>query len=124
MVCVATLSGLHRPVIRFGVNQCEKCGEALGDPKVLARATDAATSHMAAQSIISSGRQNTLKAKVLKALLKNDGMTSGEIADSLGLAHEQIWRRVSDLKNDGVIRPDGMRMWRGSGKMQEVWWLV
>lgn len=93
------------------------------DPKKLARTTDAITSHLAARDIVLSGTMTSLKEKVIYALTQNDGQTSGEIADFLGLAHERIWRRVSDLKNEGRIRPDGTRVWQGSGKSQEVWWL-
>ena len=85
----------------------------------LARNTDARTSHAAAARMAGSLRQGSLKALAYGALFEHGPLTSGEIADSVAMQHEKIWRRVSDLKNDGIIYPDGERMWHGTA--QQVW---
>lgn len=124
-----TFSGVH--VLRewiTGIVLCRYCGAMARDVEAeeqaikLARTTDAATSHAAAKKMAGSYRQTSLKSSILTALRAQDGQTSGEIADSLGLRHDQIWRRVSDLKNDGAIIADGERVWHG--RAQQVWWLA
>lgn len=87
----------------------------------LARRTDPSTSKQAASMVVSNGRQQSLKQLVMEALADRDGMTSGEIADHLGLSHDKVWRRVSDLKNDRSIYSEGTRTWHG--RSQQVWWL-
>lgn len=90
----------------------------------LARRGDPVTSRAAASDMDGSARQHSLKERALAALQQRDGMTAGEIADYLGLRHDQVWRRISELKNDGKIVAGGARVWAGTGKAQEVWWLA
>jgi len=98
---------------------CRACGESYIS---LARSSDPETSKAAGSQMQGSLRQSSLKAQIMRALGERDGQTSGEIADALGLSHDKVWRRVSDLKNDGKIAPDGSRVWHG--RAQQVWWIV
>lgn len=113
-------SRVHIFVSRSGVLRCRWCGMRQDVP--LARANDPETSHEAAALMADSDTQRGLKATVMAALRVRDGQTAGEIADAAGEPHERIWRRVSDLKNDGRIRPEGTRQW--NGRSQQVWWIV
>jgi len=88
----------------------------------LARNSDPETSHAAAAVMAGSRTQRGLKALIVRALTERDGMTSGEIADHVGEPHERIWRRVSDVKGDGLIYADGTRVWHG--RSQQVWRLA
>lgn len=56
-------------------------------------------------------------------LQQQDGQTYSEIAAMAGLRPDQIWRRMSDLKNWGLVHADGERMGH-DGKMQQIWWLI
>ncbi len=116
--CAKSLSGVHIPSRYFPKN-CGTCGEPLTS---LARSADPETSKAAGSLMQGSLRQSSLKAQIMRALGERDGQTSGEIADALGLSHDKVWRRVSDLKNDGKIAPDGSRVWHG--RAQQVWWIV
>ena len=102
--------------------QDAKRAEIAQEARVLARSTDASTSHAAAEAMAGSETQRGLKALVLKALSERDGMTSGEISDAVGEEHQRIWRRVSDAKNEGLIVAKGERQWHG--RAQQVWWLA
>ena len=83
----------------------------------LARTTDPVTSHEAAQAI--NGRRASLKAQCLGCILASPGLTAGEIGEATGLGHQRVWRRISDLKNDGLIEPGPPRMWHG--RRQLTW---
>ena len=101
--------------------QDAKRAEIAREALALARTTDASTSHAAAEAMAGSETQRGLKALIVRALMDHDGMTSGEIADAAGEEHQRIWRRVSDLKNEGAIVAKGERQWHG--RAQQVWWL-
>lgn len=90
----------------------------------LARRGDPQTSYVAAKQAEGSKHHESIRERILRALDDRDGQTAGEIADYLGLRHEQVWRRVSDLKTDGLIAPRGTRHWQGSGKAQDIMWIV
>lgn len=86
----------------------------------LARRTDPTTSHEAGRIIDESGRRETLKAICLRAIELFPGSTAGQVGELTGLGHEKVWRRISDLKNDGLIVADGTEAWHG--RAQSKWW--
>ena len=92
----------------------------------IARATDPVTSHLGAQEVTESGRRRSLKDKCFEVLgwaaRTGDGLTYGQVAYAAGITPPQAWRRLSDLKNDGVIEQRGMRMWEGN--QQGVWFVI
>lgn len=87
-----------------------------------ARSTDPDTSHEAARAITTSDRRASLKRQCLAYITAHPGRTAGEIGEGTGLGHDRVWRRISDLKNEGLVQPGRPRRWHG--KAQETWWPV
>ena len=85
------------------------------------RNTDPVTSVIAARKITRSGRRQTLCDICFDCLSENPGLTAGEVGDKTGLGHLRVWRRLSDLKNQGWIKQGEPKKWEGS--MQVTWWL-
>ncbi len=80
-----------------------------------ARKDDPVTSHLAVEAITASGRRSSLKKRCFQAIKDNPhGLTPGEVSEALGLPHEKVWRRTSELVKDGQVFRDGVRKWRGS----------
>ena len=95
---------------------------AAGMIRHAARAMDPWTSHDAADEITGSGKRQTLMEICLDHVGMFPGMTAGEIGEATGLGHERVWRRLSDLKNKGLIQQGPARKWHG--KSQMTWHLV
>lgn len=87
-----------------------------------ARDSDIDTSYWAAESAEEMARVH--KAIVLEALKKYGPMTSQEITYVTDLDHAQTWRRVSDLKNAGLIVDTGERRLNSSKRKAAVWQAV
>lgn len=88
-----------------------------------ARSTDPGTSHQAADEITASGRRQTLAEQCLEVVrTQPPGLTAGEIGEVSGLGHDRVWRRLSDLKNQGKIEAGEPRRWHG--KAQVTWYPV
>jgi predicted HTH transcriptional regulator len=83
------------------------------------RRNDMNTSWLAAASIESLAQQH--KAIVYRAIKRNGPMTSEEVADCCDLTFSQVWRRVSDLKRDGLIEDSGERRLNSSGRKAAGW---
>ena len=86
----------------------------------IARTTDPDTSHEAAEILNESGVRTTLMEQCLEFVQRFPGHTSGEIGDRTGLGHDRVWRRLSDLKNRGMIVQGPPRQWHGRA---QVTWL-
>lgn len=82
--------------------------ERLGLP--LARATDPETSHDAARRVV--GRES-LKVQALAYVRSHPGHCAGEIGDATGLGYQRVWRRLSELKREGLIFEGQAVEWRG-----------
>lgn len=92
-----------------------------------ARSADPATSHAAAASVQSFGKQH--HAVITFALLHNGPSTLYELARHTGLQHIQIGRRMSELEQLGRVRPlvmNGERVTRrgDTGRQCTVWALA
>jgi hypothetical protein len=73
---------------------------------VLARVSDPLTSKVAAMAV--AYRTGTQKARLLEAYrLEPEGLTDDEAGIRVGLPH--AWKRCSDLRNDGMIEPVGVK---------------
>lgn len=95
----------------------------LDEAETLSRRTNAATSHEAAHQLVRSGQQDSLCVLIFSAIYARGqfGGTSGEIADELGLPHEKVWRRCSDLEKFGKVRRNGAtRKYVGTNRHQKV----
>jgi predicted ArsR family transcriptional regulator len=81
------------------------------------------TSYGAAESVESEAKR--LKARIL-SYMRGCGISksSEEIADALDVRHDQAWRRVSDLANEGWLVDSGHRTRNVSGRPAILWSLV
>lgn len=86
------------------------------------RSTDPETSHKAERQITSSGKRQTLTAICREAIQNYPGRTAGEIGEITGLGHERVWRRISDLKNDGHVVAGKPRRWKT--RDQRTWFIA
>ena len=72
--------------------------------QVLSHAMDTVSAHDAAEYMEKSGKATLHRAKVIRAVAEKQGLTAAEIGELTGLGHVEAQRRISDLKNDGVVR--------------------
>ena len=84
---------------------------------------DPATSHEAEAAVTKSGQRATHALLVLRELKANPaGLTAPEIAAMLRLEIYQVRRRLTDLKDAGLVeRTDRVRVWGKTGRGQCVW---
>lgn len=89
------------------------------NPRAHARTTDPDTSAAAALSVQDSSV--ILKARIYHVFTQNpEGLTAEEAAEKLGLPYAQVWKRVSDLKNEGRIEDAGKTRPNTSGRQAVV----
>ena len=88
----------------------------------IARDSDIGTSHEAASEITASGKRQTYMGMCLETVGRYPGLTAGHIGEVTGLGHGRVWRRLSDLKNQGKIYQGPSEMWHG--RKQCTWWPV
>lgn len=86
-----------------------------------ARATDPASSHAAAAEIEASGAAAAHRAIILAAVRAHPGRTSLELAGITGLDRHAISRRLSELRDDGLIEQGTMRACSVNGHQMLVW---
>jgi len=91
--------------------------EPLLDPP-LARNSDPRTSHEAAKA----DREGS-KREIILAVRQYGAMCSGEIAEKLPHL-EGVWKRVSELKRDGLLVVVGSTVYARTGKTQELLGMV
>ena len=83
------------------------------------RSTDPATSAEADAKITNSGDRGSLMERCLWYVQDNPDQTAGEISAALRLNSWQVSKRLSDLKNKGLITPSGARLFEGN--KQQTW---
>ena len=83
------------------------------------RNTDPQTSTDSAVEITTSGKRASLMKRCLWYVQDNPCQTAGEISKALGLNSWQVSKRLSDLKNQGLIMQEGQREFEGH---QQVMW--
>jgi len=87
--------------------------------KAMSRRTDPSTSKRAAAA--ARYRTGTHKALILLAHGANpQGLTDEEAAPASGLTYHQAERRCCDLRNDGMLMPNGQERAGTSGSMMRV----
>jgi len=89
----------------------------------ISRPTDPLTSHEAEAVITDRGSRRSHCDEIYALVKDNPGLTAGEIG-ILTEGMDGYWKRLSDLKNDGLIRQDQPRVWDGSGRKQVTWWPI
>jgi hypothetical protein len=81
-----------------------------------ARSTDPATSHAAAAKPY---RRGSLRHRLLIAYGEAEGLTDEEAADEIKV-YSGAWKRCSELRNLGMIRPTGATRTSSAGAEQQV----
>lgn len=84
-----------------------------------ARTDDIDTSHISAERAESMALRH--KALIYAALKTGGPQTSDELARQVGLLPHQVIKRVSDLRNDGVVMDSGDRRPTRTGRPAAVW---
>lgn len=87
------------------------------EPWQLARNSDPDTSHAAART----AERIVLTAAVLDVVHRCGPSTVCEVAHALGINAWRTSKRMSDLKNDGLVVDTGTRRRGDSGRHQIVW---
>lgn len=85
----------------------------------VARNDDPETSHDAAEAVTGSGGRQRLSQRVLECIQQSPGLTAGEIEDATHI--KGAWKRVSDLRNLGLIKAGPARTYRPTGRHQLTW---
>lgn len=90
----------------------------------MARTTDDATSHAAAEEVTASGIAADQRRRVLAAVVAQPGLTSDEIAQAAGMQRHQPARRLSELERLGLVRRGEARPSRVTGRAGLTWYAV
>ena len=86
----------------------------------LARTYDPATSHEAAEHMVTSGQLGRDQHKALEAIFAHPGIISGELCDVT--CNPGIWKRVSELHRMGLITYGESRVyWASNRKQRSIW---
>lgn len=89
---------------------------------VLSHRNDTVAAHEAAEYMEKSGKAVRHKARIMKALSLQQGMTGAEIGDATGLGHVEAQRRISELVAKELLEYRGKRNCRIKGTpMSEVY---
>ena len=83
------------------------------------RTTDPATSAESDRLLTSSGARVSLATRCLWYIQGHPDQTVGEISTGMGLTSWQVSKRVSDLKNAGLVAPSGVRLY--GTRRQQTW---
>src|SRR4249920_2245228 len=90
------------------------------DPRTLARSADPPTSHAAAERL-DAGRAGTVRRRLLAQFVRYPSLTADEATSAAGFdASDGAWKRVSDLKNLGLVEATGETRAGSSGRQQQV----
>ena len=85
------------------------------------RSSDPGTSHEAEKSINKDSTRESNARRLLEIVREKNGLTTGEIGQLVGNM-DGWWKRLSDLKNLGLILQGTPRVWSGTGRKQSTWW--
>lgn len=88
-----------------------------------ARKSDPVTSHQAAAEVEASGTAARHHRMILDTLIREDGLTSDEIAKFAGLDRVAAARRMKELETEGRIRRGPPRKSVVSGRPGVTWFL-
>lgn len=88
----------------------------------IAKKTDPTTSHKGARSVTRSGRRINQISFCLRLVINNPGSICDELGEISGLGYRKVSKRLSDLKNLGLIEQCGERQSLESNHSQLRWW--
>ena len=78
----------------------------------VSHSNDPEPSKEGAKKVTRSGKRSAHVKLVLDVVRAFPGSTAGEIGDGTGLGHVRAQRRLSDLKNDGVVFVSGKKKYK------------
>jgi len=93
------------------------------EPHTMARATDPATSHAAAEHVTRTGKAASQRAVVLAAVTEHPGLTSFELAAHCRLDRFQIARRLPEIERLGTVIRGRPRVCTVSRMKAATWWV-
>ena len=93
-------------------------------PPAVSRRGNPQTSFEAEEAINKDGSRATHASVVLGIIQSEPGLTTGEVGDTSGLGQMETRKRISDLKNMGMIFAGDVRVWKPSGRKQSTWWPI
>ena len=93
-------------------------------PQAVSRRDNPETSFEAEEAINKDGSRVTHLSVVLGVIESQPGLTTGEVGDASGLGQMETRKRISDLKNMGMIFAGDVRVWEASGRNQSTWWPI
>ena len=82
----------------------------------ISHSNDPEPSKEGAKKVTASGRRSAHVKLVLDVVRAFPGSTAGEIGKETKLGHVRAQRRLSDLKNDGVIFISGKEKYKGNNQ--------
>jgi len=88
----------------------------------IARLTDPETSHKAAEEITASGTRDEQAEMVLNMVRSRPGLTSRELAEQFNVSRYIPGRRLSELRDLGLVHEGNPRRCRISGKRALTWY--
>ena len=94
------------------------------DTKHMARTTDPATSHLAAEQVTASGVAKHQRELCLAAVQLSPGQTAAEIAASIDCERHMPSRRLPELRTARLVRNGDIRVCRITGSKSLTWWPV
>lgn len=89
-----------------------------------ARTSDPVTSHEAASRHNESGATESNKARILRFVKANPGLTSAEIAKRMGMDRVEVARRLPNLVDDGEVEQRAKRACTVGRGEAVTWWAV
>lgn len=82
---------------------------------------DPLPSHIAEGKINASGQRESNSQRVLRTVKTRPHWTAPELASRCGLGETETRRRLSDLKNRGLVRSHNPRLCAIKGTTMSVW---
>jgi predicted transcriptional regulator len=89
----------------------------------LSRQTDPGTSRLAAKELAASGIYGRQKRMVYEGLKRNNGTTSAELAQRIGVDRYVTARRLPDLEREGIVRKGPARLCEITNSLCVTWWI-
>lgn len=87
-----------------------------------ARATDPATSHLAARRAEASGAAGCARERIEYYVGQRPGLTAAEIAEALQMERHVPSRRLPELRELGLVHNGEARKCRATGSLSMTWW--
>ena len=79
------------------------------------------TSALANLEMETTGAKQNLKEKIFASMKINGSGTYEQIAKAAGLRNDQVWKRLSEMENEGLIYSTTMTDRLSSGKQGMIW---